>query len=214
MNLLARLTRRTLLFIAATLFLAVAIAGSWLRYDTSQREERVLSRAAAAAKLTPEANAKEACAQTIEPLNKVLDNMSADEDRSREALGGYQSLAQCLGHLGKLPEAAAAYGKAIAINAEIGHLHGDVAVIYSRMKQHLPAERSARLAVQLDPLIWQAHRQLARVLAAAGKIRAADASYEEALKLAPREQLVKLQEEINQFRSSAEQGALATGDTR
>lgn len=214
MKFLARLTRRTLLFIAALTLLAVAAAGSWLRYEKAQREERILARAAAAAKLTIDQKAREACAQVIEPLTRVLSDIASDETRTREALGGYQSLGQCYGHLGKLPQAAEAYGKAIAINAEIGHLHGDVAQIYSRMKQHLPAERSARLAVQLDPMVWQAHRQLARVLGAAGKAAQADAAYEEALKLAPREQIVKLQEEINQFRASAEQGVFAAGESR
>ena len=194
---------RSVLLLAAVALLALAGFGMWTLDRKAKRVEQVLL-ASEQAGAKGGAEAQQACTAIIGALKEALDNLEGDDKKIPLATRGHRSLGQCLAHMNRLEDAVAAYRKAIALTAETSYLHGEIALLYSRMGQHMPAQRSARLAVQLDPQVWIAHRQLARVSAAARQLAQAEASYEEALKLAPPEQIRKLQDEINQFKEKHE----------
>ena len=196
--------RRAGLYGIALVLLGLAAASLWYLKTTQDREiADALAAIEAAAALAPD-KAGGACPPLMERARQMAQSIAADEARALEASRAYRALGQCNLLLNKLDAAAADFRSAIAHRAEYAPLHGDLAQALSRLGQHNPAQRSAGLAIQLDPQVWVAHRLLARVLDAGGKVGEAERSYEEALRLAPPEQIKKLQDEINRFKQAHE----------
>ena len=203
MKLRPTMQRLALLGIAAALAVAAVVwwqaRGQRQAWFAGQLEA---AEKAAAGPAGPVTNA--ACQKITDTLRAAVDAIAGDDDRAVDAGRGYRVLAQCAMHLGRVDDAVADFRRAIGRRAEYAPLHGDLAMALVRQGQHRAAQRSAQLGVQLDPDVWVAHRQYARVLEAGGNVPAAQRAYERALQIAPAEQIQRLQDEINRFRQRHE----------
>jgi len=196
--------RRAGLSGVVVLLLGLAAAGLWYLKITQDREIADSLAAIEAAAGLPADKAAGACPPLMERARQTAESIATDEARAIEASRTFRALGQCNLLMNRPELAAADFRSAIAHRAEFGPLHGDLANALSRQGQHNPAQRSAGLAIQLDPQVWVAHRLLARVLDAGGRVGEAERAYEEALRLAPPEHIKKLQDEINRFKEAHE----------
>lgn len=181
------------------------LAGAGLLLWTEQRETaRRASLLAEAEKLAAQPadspSALAGCQTVVRQLPEALAHYAADPQAQAELGRARRAQGQCLARLKRYPEAITELRAAIELRPEYAPLYGDLALAQSRNGQHLPAQRTARLAVQLDPMVWQAHRLHARVLDAASSPLPALRAYDEALRLAPPDQIRALEEEAGRLR--------------
>lgn len=141
-----------------------------------------------------------ACQAVVQQLPEAIAHHAADPQAQAELGRARRAQGQCLAKLKRYAEAITELRAAIELRPEYAPLYGDLALAQSRNGQHLPAQRTARLAVQLDPQVWQAHRLQARVLDAASSPLPALRAYDEALRLAPPDQIRPLEDEVGRMR--------------
>lgn len=159
--------------------------------------EPLVKRAKAGLENTSQAQAL--CQDAAKKLPKVLSEIEAsgekippnpsgntlDEKTTTMLKSGYKALAQCQMKLKQFEAAVSSYETLVDLDPQEGYRHGDLASALSKINRHNEAMRSALLAIQLNPNVWQAHRTYGQVLEAAGQTPAALNAYQQAANYAP-----------------------------
>ena len=108
----------------------------------------------------------------------------------------YENMARLANSLDNYKMAVQAYEKLTYYEPQTAPNYGFLARSLVRAGQPRAAVQYARLAVQLQPDQWHAHRINAQVLEANNELREALDAYQKALDLAPMDEKGKLQKEI------------------
>lgn len=108
----------------------------------------------------------------------------------------YENMARLANSLDNYEMAVQAYEKLTYYEPQTASNYGLLARSLVRAGQPRAAVRYARLAVQLQPDQWHAHRINAQVLEANNELREARDAYQRAVELAPLDEKDKLEKEI------------------
>lgn len=157
----------------------------WQEQQRIARQAELLAEAERVGGLAESPQVLARCKSLDQELPPVIAKLAEEPNRQADIGRARRALGQCYTKLRRYNDAVRELRAAIELRPEFAPLHGEMALALSRNGQHAQARRWVRLAVQLDPLIWQAHRAEARVLDAARLPEEARAAYAEALKLAP-----------------------------
>ena len=111
-------------------------------------------------------------------------------DRLIEALPGfgmaYAARGFCRFRLGDLDAALGDYETAMRSDPRMAAPHAGIADVYLSRRRYGDAEKEARLAVELDPVAWEARDALGRALLELGRTAEAAQELDKAIEFAPR----------------------------
>jgi len=98
--------------------------------------------------------------EALEIVDTLLESVSDPEARAALILG----MGQLMEQLGEFPGAIAAYSRAVALEPVGGRtwylLHNNLGYCLNHMGQHADAERWCQVAIRIDPLRHNAHKNL------------------------------------------------------
>lgn len=134
-----------------------------------------------------------------------------DEKTTAMLKNGYKALAQCQMKLKQFEAAVNAYQMLVDLDPQEGFRHGDLANALSKSNRHNEAMRSALLAIQLNPNVWQAHRTYGQALEAAGQLPAALNAYQQAANFAPPNEKENADKVINRLKEVLNHAPAKTG---
>lgn len=172
---------------------------AWRLQQAEKQRSQLLAEAERVGAMAESPQVLARCEAVVKALPEVLDVLATEPNTSAQIGQSRRALGQCHLKLKRYADAVREFRAAIELRPEFAPLHGDMAQALSRNGQHAQAKRWARLAVQLDPQVWVAHRTEARILDAAKAPQEAQRAYQEAIRLAPPDQVQAIEAELQRL---------------
>ncbi|WP_137718198.1 tetratricopeptide repeat protein [Methylobacillus flagellatus] len=143
-------------------------------------------------------SAKEYCPAIIKKLQVGLPELQQKKSTA-SVMRSYLLTADCQTAMARHSEAANSYAEMVKLEPQAARWHGQRASALLKAGRLSEAARASRLSVQLKPDDFRWRLQEARILSQIGRFDDAVHGYEQALKMAPLEQVSAVADEFNKL---------------